>query len=204
MGIYRRYKWLFRGFEFYYEITWPDEYLSYLEQMNHYAQDEEDLPSFVYNDPFKSELSDFLEQLIDLGAKYIDFREEKDILEFLLSFVQHLNYYDEIGDYPRYPMETIIDGGGDCEDSAILMAFICWKLGYDYAFLLFGDKGFLGIGGWAHIDLGIAPRYSGEFNGSYWVGDDGNRYYYISCNGRGRTIGYYDGYFGNVKGLFKL
>lgn len=48
-------------------------------------------------------------------------------VSFVLAFVQSLPYtsdsvtsgYDE---YPRFPIETLVDGGGDCEDTAILFA----------------------------------------------------------------------------------
>lgn len=48
---------------------------------------------------------------------------------FVLSFVQNLRYTSDeettgYEDYPRYPIETLVDGGGDCEDTSALFASI--------------------------------------------------------------------------------
>jgi len=48
-------------------------------------------------------------------------------IENALAFVQKSVSYqlDPAGsEYPRYPVETLVDGVGDCEDSAILYASI--------------------------------------------------------------------------------
>jgi len=50
-----------------------------------------------------------------------------EIAELLLNLVSSLPYYMEIGEYPRYPVETLWDGGGDCEDVAILTTKL-WRL----------------------------------------------------------------------------
>lgn len=48
--------------------------------------------------------------------------EEKFIKE-VWNFVTQISLYsEEIGETPRYPLETLNAGGGDCEDSAILFA----------------------------------------------------------------------------------
>lgn len=48
-------------------------------------------------------------------------------------------------EYPKYPAETLIDGKGDCEDSAILMAGLLDALGYDTVLLEYRDHMALGI-----------------------------------------------------------
>ncbi|MEM7036222.1 MAG: hypothetical protein AAF570_04510 [Bacteroidota bacterium] len=55
--------------------------------------------------------------------------------EFIINFVQSLKYLKETGEYPRYPVETLVDGGGDCEDTAILLAAILDELEYDCVLL---------------------------------------------------------------------
>ena len=57
-----------------------------------------------------------------------------------MAFVQSLPYvsdsvssgYDE---YPRFPFETLYHGGGDCEDSSILLASILYDMGYGVALI---------------------------------------------------------------------
>lgn len=46
---------------------------------------------------------------------------------FVLSFVQNTYYDSDLNttgqeEYPRYPVETLVDGTGDCEDTSILFA----------------------------------------------------------------------------------
>jgi len=60
----------------------------------------------------------------------------RETIDFVGSFVQQLPYtsdrvttpYDE---YPRFPLETLYEKGGDCEDTAILAATILKEMGYD-------------------------------------------------------------------------
>jgi competence protein ComEC len=62
-------------------------------------------------------------------------------VEFAAAFVQSLPYtvdsvttpYDE---YPRYPIETLVDKGGDCEDTSILLASIIDKIGYGVVLII--------------------------------------------------------------------
>ncbi|MFN3939521.1 MAG: hypothetical protein ACK4IY_02970, partial [Chitinophagales bacterium] len=47
---------------------------------------------------------------------------EWQTIEFVTAFVQHLRYVnDGKYEYPRYPAETLVEMGGDCEDTAILL-----------------------------------------------------------------------------------
>ncbi|NLA39228.1 MAG: transglutaminase domain-containing protein [Methanomicrobiales archaeon] len=48
-------------------------------------------------------------------------------------------------EYPKYPTEMLVDGKGDCEDSAILMAALLDALGYDTVLLGYPDHMVLGI-----------------------------------------------------------
>jgi hypothetical protein len=75
-------------------------------------------------------------------------------------------------EYPKYPVETLVDGRGDCEDAAILMAGLLDALGYDTVLLRYSD----------HMALGIRM---GEFNPYYarytpkYFEHEGKHYYYI-------------------------
>jgi len=60
-------------------------------------------------------------------------------IENALAFVQNAVTYqaDPAGsEYPRYPVETLVDRVGDCEDSAILYASIVRTFGYSAGVLL--------------------------------------------------------------------
>lgn len=197
MSIHRRYEWRFRGCDFYYETDWDNSWRDELRGLPHEITDPDHYDHYLEYDPFANDLADFFENVAAVGDSELEFEAEKDVLAFLLAFVQHLSYYSDRGEYPRYPTETVIDGGGDCEDTAILMAFIAKSLGYECALLRFSSDGFLGMGRCGHVDLGIAAKYQGEFTGNHWT-LNGERYFFVSCNGKGWGIGEYDGKWGNT------
>lgn len=103
---------------------------------------------------------------------------KQERIDFVLSFVQSLPYtlddttgYDE---FRRYAIETLIDGGGDCEDTTILVAAILQGLGEKIALIF--TRG--------HIALGV----SGNFTGAS-VTYNNTEYYYCETTGTGWTVG---------------
>ncbi len=101
---------------------------------------------------------------------------------FVIAFVQGLPYTeDEVttpyNEYPRYPIETLFDRGGDCEDTSILVAALLDRMGYDVA-LIFLPKA-------QHVGVGVAV--SGA-SGSYYTYDNKN-YFYVETTGDGWQIG---------------
>ena len=104
-------------------------------------------------------------------------RQER--IDFVLSFVQSLPYtHDDVttgyDEFRRYAIETLIDGGGDCEDTTILVAAILRGLG-EKTILIFTP---------GHIALGV----SGNFTGAH-VTYGGTQYYYCETTGTGWTVG---------------
>jgi len=59
---------------------------------------------------------------------------EKKTVEFVSSFVQGISYSSDelttgLEDYPRYPLETLADKTGDCEDTSILLTALLNRMG---------------------------------------------------------------------------
>lgn len=105
--------------------------------------------------------------------------EEKEArLEFVASFVQGaLPYVSEEGEYPKYPAETLVEGG-DCEDKSILLAALLRALGYKVALLVFdGDPGHMAVG----VDC---PGC----RGAYYL-HDGVKYFYLETTQPGWAPG---------------
>ena len=51
-------------------------------------------------------------------------------------FVQEIPYEEEIDcEYPQYPIETLVNDKGDCEDKSILCASFLDLLGYNVSLL---------------------------------------------------------------------
>lgn len=108
--------------------------------------------------------------------------KEIDKVNFVISFVQNLPYTEDVvttgwDEYPRYPIETLFDRGGDCEDTSILVATILDEMGYDVCLLILEDEDHCAVG----IDI---PKVYGSY---YEL--DGNQYYYLETTGDDWTIG---------------
>jgi len=107
--------------------------------------------------------------------------DEYQIVEFTIAFVQSLPYtvdsvtspFDE---YPRYPIETLVDSSGDCEDTSILLASLLSEMGYGVVLIALPR----------HMAVGV--KGGDNIYGTYWKYED-NKYYYIETTGFGRRIG---------------
>lgn len=92
---------------------------------------------------------------------------------FAASFVQSLRYMEEDEEYPRYPVETLVDGGGDCEDTSILAAALLQAMGYDVVLLNFSATTPDGAG---HMAVGVSlPPVPGGYSYDF----EGKDYYYL-------------------------
>ena len=83
-------------------------------------------------------------ELMRMLSAYGSGMDRTEFARFVLSFVQTIPYVtdeDSVGEreYWKYPLETLWDGGGDCEDSTILYDTLMLMAGYDVAFVLFQD-----------------------------------------------------------------
>jgi len=99
---------------------------------------------------------------------------------FIVSFIQSLpyvaDYYTSFDEYPKYPVETIIDRNGDCEDTSYLFASIVQATGIGVSLVEFHN----------HIGVGIKTVH--EQSGYYYpVGDEW--YYYYETTGQGWEVG---------------
>lgn len=64
---------------------------------------------------------------------YDEYRTDRQRLRAAWEFTTQVNdYVSEIQETPRFPLETLLMGGGDCEDSAILLASIIYAMPQDY------------------------------------------------------------------------
>ena len=130
------------------------------------------------DDEFISNLAD---SMCENGAEsgYDEFQQ----LELLVSFVQGLEYIPDtpqegdMEEYPKYPIETLCDGGGDCEDTAILLASLLRARGYGVALIKLPEHMAVGIKG--SVESGAGSYY--ELNNE--------RYYYIETTAKNRAIG---------------
>lgn len=124
--------------------------------------------------------------LAALAGKFKEAAEKEnysdlDMVKNIIFFVQNLNYVDDkVGtgydEYPKFPLETLADEGGDCEDSAILLASLLRELGYGTVLIQFPDH------------MGVGVKGEASIPGSYYE-VDGIRYYYVETTSTGWGIG---------------
>jgi transglutaminase-like putative cysteine protease len=133
-------------------------------------------PDYVtHNDNTIVSLADSLENLAS-SKGYNAFKKAS----MVLKFVQHIEYeFDNVtrgqNEFWRYPLETLFDQHGDCEDSSILFAALMEAMGYDAVLLLL--PGHCAVG----LDCPMA-------SGSYYE-YDGKQYYYCETTYAGWSIG---------------
>jgi hypothetical protein len=101
-------------------------------------------------------------------------------VSFILAFVQSLPYTSDsvttgYDNFPRFPIETLVDDGGDCEDTAILFATLTLILGFGTVYI--NPEG--------HLAVGVLGN---DLAGSYYTYNN-KTYYYCETTGDGWTIG---------------
>lgn len=121
-----------------------------------------DLSFVTYNDPYVIELKN---QIMSQCAGKSDIY----IANVMLVFTQKIEYqYDSdtmgVEEYWKYPLETLFDQSGDCEDTSILFCALAKSAGYDCALLLFNG----------HMAAGISVDGA---SGSYYTYQNKNYYY---------------------------
>ena len=167
----KRYVWNFKGRSYTVLMTID------IERYNSYdGKERYDIPQLV--EEGRTTLGNLTREFQNVFKRHRKWLRQ-DRIDFVLSFVQSLPYthddattgYDE---FRRYAIETLIDGGGDCEDTTILVAAILRGLG-EKTILIFTP---------GHIALGV----SGNFTGAS-VTYNGTQYYYCETTGTGWTVG---------------
>ncbi|WNY23148.1 hypothetical protein MmiHf6_04510 [Methanimicrococcus hongohii] len=187
----KTYTWKYNGHTFTTTIQVPKGHYEYYQNESHTrnystyaltAYDREILNSMI--DGFKQQ-----------GNQY-GFSKEQNVMN-IIAFVQSLPYTSDsvttgYDNYPRYPIETLIDGGGDCEDTAILAAALLTELGY----------GTILISPPNHMALGIMG--SENITGTYYE-HNGSRYYYMETTATGWDLGELPGdYVGKTVKLYPI
>ncbi len=101
-------------------------------------------------------------------------------INYILAFVQSIPYSTDINstgwnDYYRFPVETLCDNTGDCEDKSFLFASITDALHIPTALVLFDD----------HMGVGVACS---QAYGTYYE-EGGTEYFYCETTDSGWELG---------------
>jgi len=178
--IFRKYFWSYNERSYLLGIKIPlDDYLGYAsiplhERVGNASEDYSKL--VTYNDPVIVDVALRLRKLAE-G----DGLDRLQTAELVLSFVQgHYlseNFTENVREFPKFPVETLVEGGGDCEDNAILAAAILKAMGYDVILIDVESNP-------RHMAVGIALNSSGK-----GIEYDGVKYLYAETASVGWPIG---------------
>lgn len=173
----RRFEWKHKGNSWWYEATLSSGLYQYYRerprlQLKDWA---------VYaTHPGNEWLTKGLAEVIQKDAPKLGY-QSYDIVECAVVFTQSIPYALDIvsrgkSEYPKFPIETVVERDGDCEDHAVLLAAVTRALGYDTILLDFPTHIAVGIAG----DPNIQGRYY-EYRGK--------RFYYVETTATGWKIG---------------
>lgn len=175
--ITQHYAWLYGGQEWTWDVQIPQGLYEYYQRLPRPPTGNYSV--YVTHPMDDTYINDLVNKIKD--AAYQAGFDELQTVEFAFTFVQSLPYtpdsvttpYDE---YPRYPIETLVDNGGDCEDTSILMASLLDSMSYGVVLILLPEHCAVGV-------LGGESRY-----GTYWE-YNGGKYFYLETTGTGWGVG---------------
>lgn len=176
----KNFKWSYGGYDYSWNLSIPKALYDNYESVSLYSRIKGGIGGYGFltttEDPYIGNMATQLNKSASEKG-YGSF----ETVSFVLCFVQSLRYtsddvttgYDE---YPRFPVETLVDDGGDCEDTSILFATLVILLGYGTVYL--NPEG--------HVAVGVLGE---EGILGYYFQYDERRYYYCETTGDGWGIG---------------
>ncbi|WNY24930.1 hypothetical protein [Methanolapillus millepedarum] len=139
------FHWEFEGDQWSYTVYIPEDSYTYFKSKSHTRNDYE---QYALSDYDRACIRQIADTLTVQGQE--NNYTQKEIALNAIAFVQSIPYASDLSttgydEYPRYPVETLVDGYGDCEDSAILGAAILNEMGFEVALLEFPHHMALGL-----------------------------------------------------------
>ena len=115
--------------------------------------------------------------------------DDEEVIDAILNFVQDkgnftpcIHYISEGDDVPKYPLETVCEGGGDCEDKSILFVSLLESLGFDTILIVIPGHCFAGV----HMDT--PPSHNFQII-DWYIEKDGKKYYTCETTSSGWRVG---------------
>jgi hypothetical protein len=176
--ITRSYNWNFKGTSYSWKVTIPKNLYDYYRNQPHDRSIQTTYKEYAISAKDKPYLDSMITKFRETG-KNKGYSESETIMN-VIAFVQALPYFkDDVSttydDYPRYPIETLVDNGGDCEDTAILTAALLKEMGY----------GVVLVNPPRHMAVGVKCSSCSGTSYTY----NGDKYYYLETTGKDFGIG---------------
>lgn len=176
------YQWECNDSSWEWQLELPGNLYNYSDRKRFYKNTltgvKHDFLKYVTDEKDDAFLNSITESITSTAEKYDMTELEK--LNFIISFVQSIPYKEDqntrgVAEFPRFPIQTLWDGHGDCEDTAILLSSLLNAMGYNDNILISSPN---------HVAVGLA----GDFEGEYFT-YKGKNYYYIETTGEDWMIG---------------
>ena len=177
-SISRTYHWTYKGTSYSWKVSIPKSLYDYYKAQPHDRSKLTTYKVYAISAKDKPTLDAMIAKLKESGRKK-GYTESENIMN-VIAFVQAFPYFkDDVStiydEYPRYPIETLVDNGGDCEDTAILTAAMLREMGY----------GVVLVNPTGHMAVGVKCS---SCSGTYYT-YEGDKYYYLETTGTGFAIG---------------
>lgn len=118
--------------------------------------------------------------MLHARRRWSTFTQASNVLAFVQQCIPYRSDQDTTGyvDWPRYPIETLFDRAGDCEDVAILCAAVLARLGFQVILLVYER----------HVAFAVAG--ADQLKGDYLVNPiTGSRCFYGEATAQGWRLG---------------
>lgn len=168
----KSFKWDYSGY------TFTNDFELNLEDYNFYKSKSKRQPYEVFaTEEQEHKYFLYLAKVLYKDAKDLKY-DDYQLAAYLTAFVQSIPYkddpYNDDYDYPKYPIETMIENGGDCEDKAALLSALLKTFEIDVVMVELSD----------HMAVGVACDNCGDYY-SY----KGRKYSFIETTGKGWKVG---------------
>jgi hypothetical protein len=183
------YEWIYQSSRWHYGVDVSKDLYYYYSEKDRTSNYKE----YVLNSN-DDELMHNLASFLELEAENKGWGEAEKV-SFALSFVQSLPYTDDkettgYDEYPRYPVETMVEIGGDCEDTAILFTSIVREMGYGVALLELEEDRHMAAGVLISQELVDSwPHQNRGYPLTYYKTKDGKIFAYCETTNVGWKLG---------------
>jgi hypothetical protein len=173
--ILKEYAWLYDDETWTLSLTVPKNLYEYYTNRTRIVT--EDYSIYVTHPNDDEYISTVVEAFYDIAVQ--EGYDRQQTVNLVISFVQSLPYTSDdvttaFDEYVRYPLETLVDGGGDCEDTSILTSALLDAMNNEVVLLNFPG----------HVAVGVNIEVAGSYF-SY----EGENYFYLETTGEGWEIG---------------
>jgi hypothetical protein len=170
----RNYTWVYGDQTYQMSLVIPEQMYDYFSGKERYQTI--DYRGYILNPVDDKYIRVMMKEFDGIAA--LDNMTRMEEIGLVTTFVQNLHYLTDdatgFDEYPKFPLETLVDEGGDCEDTSILLSHLLETM--DIETVLIAIPG--------HMAIGVELNASG----AHWTVNN-SKYYYLETTVTGWEIG---------------